>query len=140
MTKKCCKCGETKPVEAFNKKGKGYNGRCKQCQSEFWKAWYSDPDNRRRHIEQSRFHADIRKKQIADEINKLKSEPCVDCHRSYKPYVMQYDHINGDKELEISHMVSNGHTLANILAEIAKCELVCANCHAERTHNRADSR
>lgn len=25
-----------------------------------------------------------------------------------------------------------------ILAEIAKCDLVCANCHAERTHQRAD--
>ena len=27
-------------------------------------------------------------------------------------------------------------SLARLMAEIAKCEVVCANCHAERTHKR----
>lgn len=48
---------------------------------------------------------------------------------------MDFDHLS-DKDLAISHMRSRGMSRANILAEMAKCELVCANCHRIRTQQR----
>lgn len=60
-----------------------------------------------------------------------KSKSCVDCGRSYPPYVMDFDHRE-DKKFNIASWRS--HSLQEILQEIAKCDVVCANCHRERTH------
>lgn len=60
--------------------------------------------------------------------------PCADCGEVYPHYVMDYDHL-GDKEFEISDR-PGGRSKERLLAEIAKCELVCANCHRERSHQR----
>ena len=65
----------------------------------------------------------------------LKEKPCTDCVVQYPPYVMQWDHITDDKNFTIGSNWQFG--IDRILAEIEKCELVCANCHAERTHRRA---
>jgi hypothetical protein len=54
---------------------------------------------------------------------------------------MQWDHLPGaKKDYELSNMVLRGFRRTTILEEIAKCELVCANCHAVRTFNRASGR
>jgi hypothetical protein len=47
---------------------------------------------------------------------------------------MDFDHLHS-KFKSISRLVSNGMSSA-LEAEIAKCEVVCANCHRIRTHNR----
>ncbi len=64
-----------------------------------------------------------------------KEIPCADCGVQYPYYVMQFDHVRGHKEFNIGPI---GPTVGRdrLLAEIAKCEVVCANCHAERTHSR----
>jgi hypothetical protein len=67
-------------------------------------------------------------------INDLKANPCLDCGRTYPPEAMDFDHVNGDKEAGIAQMWSWGRD--KVLAEIAKCELVCANCHRERSIHR----
>jgi len=70
-------------------------------------------------------------------IDAIKAEtPCKDCGQYHRSYVMQFDHTGDDKVANISSMVSANVTWPVIEAEIAKCELVCANCHAERTHQR----
>lgn len=61
---------------------------------------------------------------------------CTDCRADLPHYVMQYDHIGDDKEAAVARLVSGCSSIARIDAEIAKCELVCANCHAIRTWNR----
>lgn len=49
---------------------------------------------------------------------------------------MQFDHRNGDEKVAcVSELISMG-TLNKLLAEIAKCDVVCANCHCDRTHRR----
>jgi predicted Fe-S protein YdhL (DUF1289 family) len=61
-------------------------------------------------------------------------KPCADCGRTYPPYVMEWDHLPGtEKELVLADTRRSAHAKARILAELAKCELVCANCHRERT-------
>lgn len=62
----------------------------------------------------------------------LKSGPCTDCGVSYPPYVMHFDHRDPSTKLfNVGKM--GGHPMATVLAEVEKCDLVCANCHAERT-------
>lgn len=64
----------------------------------------------------------------------LKSKPCADCGVSYGPHVMDFDHVRGEKEYNIGNM--QHYSLQRLLDEIAKCDLVCANCHRERTYQR----
>src|SRR5262249_28998692 len=68
-------------------------------------------------------------------VNAIKEEsPCKDCRKTYPHWVMQFDHLEGFKKfLEVSSMVKWGYSQDLVMAEIAKCELVCANCHANRT-------
>ena len=65
--------------------------------------------------------------------NAIKSVPCKDCGRSYPPYVMQFDHL--DAKTKVAD-VSQLRDRSRIVKEAAKCDVVCANCHAERTHRR----
>lgn len=69
-------------------------------------------------------------------IQELKSStPCLDCKISYPYYVMDFDHVRGRKHKNVMELIS---TLSKkkIDEEIAKCEIVCSNCHRVRTHKR----
>lgn len=66
----------------------------------------------------------------------LKNGPCVDCNVKYPYYVMQFDHVGTDKIADVSKLAQLKAWRQTVLDEIAKCELVCANCHAERTYQR----
>ena len=62
-------------------------------------------------------------------------QPCTDCGGSFPHYVLDYDHLDpADKEDCVGTMVARGLSKKRIVDEIAKCELVCANCHRIRTH------
>jgi hypothetical protein len=47
---------------------------------------------------------------------------------------MDFDHL-GDKEFTISNM-KNVVSRERLEAEIAKCDVVCSNCHRTRTKER----
>jgi formate-dependent nitrite reductase cytochrome c552 subunit len=68
-------------------------------------------------------------------LNRLCDVPCADCGRRFPPCVMQFDHLDPTtKKLTISRSRARGH--ATLLAEVAKCDIVCTNCHRERTYKR----
>lgn len=90
--------------------------------------WYKK--NKERTLERSRL-SEV-KKRVA--IRAAKSNPCKDCGFSYPYYVMQFDHVRGKKLFNIAEHHNTG--IKKLLEEIAKCDIVCANCHAERTHKR----
>ena len=48
---------------------------------------------------------------------------------------MDLDHVRGGKEFKVSDAVqlAYGVSLERSWAEIAKCDVVCANCHRVRT-------
>ena len=69
-----------------------------------------------------------------------KSKPCADCGIQYPCYVMDFDHVRGTKLDGISRMVSMVYTEEKLQEEIDKCDVVCANCHRERTHRRSCAR
>ena len=62
------------------------------------------------------------------------SNPCADCLQYFPSYVMQFDHVRGVKSFTIGACSRFTKGRAKIEAEMAKCDIVCANCHMERTH------
>jgi hypothetical protein len=63
---------------------------------------------------------------------KLKSG-CVDCGYNKNSSALHFDHVMGEKVADVARLVNNGWGWKAIEAEIAKCEVRCANCHCERT-------
>lgn len=59
---------------------------------------------------------------------------CVDCGYRGHPEALQFDHVRGEKLGNIAQLV--GYHESVLLDEMAKCEVVCANCHAIRTCTR----
>lgn len=67
-------------------------------------------------------------------VTPLKAAPCTDCGGVFPPCVMDFDHRDpSQKKGNIGNMVGQGRSNASIASEIAKCDLVCANCHKIRT-------
>lgn len=65
----------------------------------------------------------------------LKEHPCMDCGEA-DPIVLEFDHIR-DKKFNISDANSMGISLKRVIAEVAKCEVRCANCHRHKTYKDA---
>ena len=64
----------------------------------------------------------------------LGTRPCADCGER-DPVVLEFDHV-GAKRAEVSMLVRRGVLPAVPMQEIARCEVVCANCHRRRTAGR----
>ena len=61
---------------------------------------------------------------------------CADCGYSAHPAALEFDHLPGTEKLfNIGEEIGN-RSVESIWSEIAKCEVVCANCHAIRTTER----
>lgn len=68
-------------------------------------------------------------------LNDAKSQPCMDCGGRFPPECMDFDHRPGtDKKFIIGGELS--HAMDDVLTEMAKCDLVCSNCHRIRTKQR----
>lgn len=67
-------------------------------------------------------------------VNEAKSVPCMDCGEKYPPYVMDFDHVRGVKVANVATLVGQSNE-RKLREEIEKCDVVCANCHRERTWN-----
>ena len=76
----------------------------------------------------------IEKAQWAAALKHMK--PCTDCKNRHPAWIMQWDHVRGEKDFQLANVTKTNISKERILAEIEKCELVCANCHAERTYRR----
>jgi len=64
----------------------------------------------------------------------FKQKPCQDCGVQFDPVCMDFDHRNPEeKVMDVGFMVVGRYAKQRILDEIAKCDLVCANCHRLRT-------
>lgn len=89
-------------------------------------------DNKQRYVDR----ATARKIALRDEVWELKRQPCSDCGHTFNPWQMQFDHRDGEtKVAEIGYFIAR-NSRTKLFEEIAKCDLVCANCHFERTYQR----
>ena len=137
--KRCARCETVKPRSAFHRsalRADGLQVYCIDCRAEIDHARYERrvgktvprcPRNSRRETGPSR---------RAWLLNLKVGRPCTDCGRTFPPEAMQWDHLPGfEKASDVSSMW--GRSTEEMLRELAKCELVCANCHAIRTFRRS---
>lgn len=131
----CPKCKRDILTEASF--GTKRNGRrqpyCKDCQRRYAKEHYQR--NKQKYLNKARIRNVLIRERNNEVVDRLKNRPCSDCGVQYPPWVMDFDHSPGETKLEcISHM--KYFAIRNILNEIKKCDVVCSNCHRQRTHLR----
>ena len=57
---------------------------------------------------------------------------CMKCGYRKHPAALQFDHRNpANKKFNVGN--SSTRNWQTMLGEIAKCDILCANCHAEKT-------
>lgn len=63
---------------------------------------------------------------------------CIDCGYNAHPAALEFDHLPeyGPRQITVSKLATAFTSIKALLVEIAKCEVVCANCHNIRTENR----
>lgn len=80
------------------------------------------------------------KKKVQEMLAKIKEKSgCSDCGQKYPSYILDFDHVYGKKVANIGQML-NYFSVEDILKEVAKCEIVCSNCHRERTYQRKNNK
>ena len=124
----CNGCGRILLASDFHRG----QSRCKDCRREYIRL-RGDLHRRqtRRALEKRRAAA------RAYIIEILRTGHCADCGLA-DPAVLEFDHV-GPKRMEVGRLVREGYRLERIKAEVANCELVCANCHRRRTAMRCRS-
>ena len=107
---------------------------------------YADPHDPRL-LEKRRAHYHNNKRQyldrnaavklkIREHLQQVKSVPCMDCGKIYPYYVMDFDHRPGEVKVIDPSRLPNYGSWKKVLAEIAKCDVVCSNCPRIRTYER----
>lgn len=113
--KRCPKCTEWKPrtAEYFYRSGSGWYSYCKSCHG-------PGQPNYLRNFEKLRDLKD--------------GQRCMDCGHPFRHFQLDYDHRPDEEKVDaVARLCSAGKAWKTILAEIAKCDLICANCHRLRT-------
>ena len=129
----CPRCGRRLPGSAFNRSGTGRQWWCRMC----FKAYYRE--DRERHRARNDALLTRRVTEAQAHVDRLLlASACKDCGEA-DPSVLDFDHI-AEKRRGICTMVRRDARLSALDAEIAKCEVVCANCHRRRTASRASWR
>lgn len=98
---------------------------------DYWKQYSIRPEFKTKRALQLR----ARRVEHGAVLARIKDVPCMDCGGRFHHCQMEFDHRPGEvKELKIGR--EKGAKLSRLLAEVEKCDIVCANCHAYRTWQR----
>lgn len=122
-TKICTKCNKEKPICEFVKnssKQGGYGSHCKECHRQTCINYYQN--NKQKYRQRSK---QIRKTLI-NYINDQKINGCKMCGET-DVACLDFHHLF-DKSKDVSDLVKN-ESIKTIQAEIAKCIVLCSNCH-----------
>lgn len=129
-------CKKAQPLDQFcwrNKAKKIRQPNCKACRRLIDRAFYKR--NKSRVAPKKAKRAAQQYEALTELINRIKDVPCYDCCVKYPPQVMDFDHVTDNKIANVSDL-RNHHSKQKLLDEIAKCQIVCSNCHRNRTHER----
>lgn len=131
--KKCSRCHSNLSFDSFTKRTKSKDSLhswCRECTKsndnfrEGKRSVNASERNRRRRHKINRAIDDY-----------LLEHPCIDCGEK-DIIILEFDHINDDKEFTIGAWSSLKVNLEQIMNEIAKCEVRCVNCHRRITAKR----
>lgn len=130
---RCSACHHWRPLTAFHVKNRATGRRqdkCTTCKAAYNRAWYER--NRARHLAAVHLIRAASYARNSAMVSAAKDRPCADCGRRFPPCAMDFDHVRGQKSANIGELKS-GVARQRLLDEMAKCEVVCANCHRIRT-------
>lgn len=106
--------------------------RCEECtaaNTAKGREWRENNLDKTREVKNKSYRKKI------DYLNQFKREAgCIDCGYNENAVALDFDHIKGEKEFSLARAGNYGWK--KVLAEIEKCEVVCANCHRIRTQER----
>ena len=93
---------------------------------------YKDPRKEKEY--QKAYNREWKKKRKAagkKHVEKIKARGCDECGQRLPPSAMDFHHIdpNTKTNKKIGNAICYDWPIPKIDAEIAKCKLVCANCH-----------
>src|SRR5258706_11481985 len=71
-----------------------------------------------------------------DWIYEIKNVPCLKCGGVFPPYVMQFHHRDPSVKSFGIGVASYRRGRKDVETEIAKCDIVCANCHFILEHEK----
>ena len=98
----------------------------KEIELEYKRKWYRQ--------NQQKIISEVaeRRKRLRNQILEYKSTlKCVKCGESHIS-CLDFHHVDrGEKEICIAEAITNGWSIERIKKEIAKCIVVCRNCHAK---------
>lgn len=136
--KTCSKCKEDFPIGTYpNQKSSrdGKNPMCRTCFRQYHRDIYANSKKRKEDI---RKNNKKNREAVRSWVREVKlTSGCTDCGYNEHSAALEFDHINDDKEFNVSQMLSGTYSRKRIQEEMDKCEIVCANCHAIRTYQRS---
>ena len=127
MNKICNTCKKEKDIEEFAWRNKSKNIRsseCKVCHKQFRKDHYET----NKVSEKKRIYD--RRRELAMWFNEYKKTLKCECCQENHPSCIEFHHTNPkEKEINVSECTSDGWSKERIMKEVAKCRVLCANCH-----------
>ena len=126
LTHRCFRCLVYQDIDNFSP---STPYECKPCASTFRKKYRS-----KQYTSITEKNRTYRERNRAFVYQYLWTHPCADCGES-DIVVLEFDHL-GDKEESICRLMTRSRSLTALSTEIAKCEVVCSNCHKKRTAMR----
>lgn len=136
--KVCGRCTQEKPIGEFSWKDEVSGKRhsvCKACHKEYRQQHYLENQDKYQDKARRWRSENIAERRLQARtyiIEYLRSHPCLDCGES-DIVVLDFDHVRGTKRENVSNLAKSGTPLRGIIAEIAKCEVRCSNCHRRKT-------
>jgi hypothetical protein len=128
--KTCSRCRRSLAIEAFNRLRDGRQSYCRDC----FRAYFRERGDL--HRAQVRATAPQRRRRSrAVVLSLLAAAECEDCGMR-DVTVLEFDHV-GAKRAAVATLVGQAASRRALLEEVARCDVVCANCHRRRTAVRA---
>lgn len=98
-----------------------------------WREWYHR--NKSTHYQKLKKQSDIRDARLREWFKSRKSSlHCVRCGFDHIAALQFHHRDPSDKDLAVAEAVKRGWSISRIEKEIAKCDVLCANCHAIEHH------
>jgi len=133
--KLCGGCGLSRNREEFalkNSRTGQRHSQCKECGRRCAKEHYRA--NHAKYVERNRRNTPLQRRRNAGiAYQYLLLHACVTCHES-DPVVLEFNHKDPRTKLaNVADLIRSGCSVNRLLDEIAKCEVMCANCHQRFT-------
>lgn len=128
----CTTCNETKSLDLFSKKRNGRQSQCKACRKIWFANHYSE--NKEYYLERNKITVAKTRQWFRDYKATLSCTTCGENH----PACLDFHHTDAaTKDFSVAEAVH--YSKSRLLKEIAKCIVLCANCHRKHHANDANT-